>query len=545
MTADDKEKFPPLSLNEGQEGAKNQDADVFDEDITGDYADLDIYSEEFPDFERDELSASPAESGGNFSSAYRVQKKGGLQKLLLPGLVIVAAGGVAGYIFMNAGSKGSSQPTSVPVTAADMGADAVPQPQPIVNEIIDAPAPPALPQDLGEGTPADASAPVAEDLAAANTDLFMPENAEQAADTTAPADAAAPPADVLTDGDTPVVADVQPAAETVAAPEPSPATPAEVAAPAEPEALPFAAAAAQAPVQNEKVVEANDAAAPPLPAAVAPPVEEPAPVAPEAVNDMAPPAESITPLPAASSTGQAAQAAPDTYYDAGMSVPEGTLAATVGARKLNPEIEPASRYIIVEKTQSAGGSEALLVSANRALKLGRYEAAIEMFDQLYATNKRDERILMGRAVAYQKAGRDETALMTYEELLAINPNNADALVNMLGLLRSQYPEVALRRLKELQGKYPENAGIAAQIGITEADRGNHADAVRYLQIAASLEPKNAQHLFNMAVIQDRAGSREDAIRFYEQALETDTVYAGGRSLPRKNIYDRLSVLRGQ
>ena len=201
------------------------------------------------------------------------------------------------------------------------------------------------------------------------------------------------------------------------------------------------------------------------------------------------------------------------------------------------------KFIIVNRDQGPQGIDSQIVAANRALKLGQYEAAASMFGTLYAKNPRDPRILMGRAVALQNTGNPELALRTYDQLLNVDHNNTNALVNMLGLLRKQYPEVALRRLTNLYDKYPGNAMIAAQIGVTEADQGQYDDAIKYLGIAASMEPNNAQHQFNMAVIADRAGKREDALKYYEQALETDAVYGESRSVNREQIYDRVSVLR--
>lgn len=233
---------------------------------------------------------------------------------------------------------------------------------------------------------------------------------------------------------------------------------------------------------------------------------------------------------------------PDRYYDGMTNLPNPALSATVGPRKVDPVLEPASKFVVVEKTRDANDSEALLVSASRALKLGRYDAAVDMFESLYKTNRRDPRVLMGMAVAYQHVGREDSAIKSYEELLDVDQNNADALVNMLGLLRKQYPEVALRRLMNLYSKYPNNAGIAAQIGVTQGGLGETDDALRYLNIASSIEPHNAQHMFNMAVVLDRAGRKSEAITYYQRALETDAVYGGSRSVPRDQIYDRLSAL---
>jgi Flp pilus assembly protein TadD len=234
---------------------------------------------------------------------------------------------------------------------------------------------------------------------------------------------------------------------------------------------------------------------------------------------------------------------PDVYYD-GINVPSGSMAKAVGPRKLDPTQEPASKFVIVEKTHNANDREAQVEAASRALKLGRYDAAVEMYQKLYDKNPRDPRIVMGLAVAQQNSGMVEQAIQSYQNFLDIKPNDTDATVNMLGLVRQQYPAVALRRLKELADKYPSNAGIAAQIGITEGQEGNFDEALRYLGIAASMQPQNAAHLFNMAIIAEKKGDKAKAVNYYEQALEVDAVYGGGTSVPRDKIYSRLSRLRG-
>ena len=82
-----------------------------------------------------------------------------------------------------------------------------------------------------------------------------------------------------------------------------------------------------------------------------------------------------------------------------------------------------------------------------------------------------------------------------------------------------------------------------KLAVIEAKLGRYDDAIRYLGVAASLEPRNANHLYNMAVIADRAADREQAIKFYEEALEVDTLYGAGKSIPRENVFQRLAELR--
>lgn len=234
---------------------------------------------------------------------------------------------------------------------------------------------------------------------------------------------------------------------------------------------------------------------------------------------------------------------PDAYYDSRLNPPTGPLANSVGPRKVDPTMEPGSKYVVAKQNRSATDTESLLVSANRALDLDRNDAALEMFDQLYKRNPRDPRILMGRAVAQQKLGQDDVAIVSYQALLDIDPKNSDAVVNMMGLLQKQYPAVALRRLNDMQEKFPTNPGIAAQLGMTYAQMGNNKDAIKSLSMAEALDPTNAQHAFNMAVIFDRVGDKTNAMKYYTEALQTDAVYGASRSIPREKVYDRLAQLR--
>ncbi|MFA5592356.1 MAG: tetratricopeptide repeat protein [Micavibrio sp.] len=234
-----------------------------------------------------------------------------------------------------------------------------------------------------------------------------------------------------------------------------------------------------------------------------------------------------------------------TYYDADAVIPGQALSGrTSPPRKVDPAREPGQRYVVVGKNAPAGSYEAQYVAATRALKLGRYAAAMEILEGLYATNHKDTRVLMGLAIAQQGAGFNESAARTYEDLLKLQPNNADAIINLMGLMRTQYPSVTLQKLGDLRRKYPHNPGIPAQMGLINAELNNYQDSVRYFEIAASMEPRNSSHIYNMAIVVDRAGDVAKAIQLYERALQIDASHgSNANTIPRDEIYDRLVVLR--
>lgn len=246
----------------------------------------------------------------------------------------------------------------------------------------------------------------------------------------------------------------------------------------------------------------------------------------------------------------------DQYFDS----PGGQILQAIPAPSMNPKKGKNESVIVVHKesrkkeppsSKSVGKVkiettplDTKMVSADRALKLGRYEAAREMYDELYQLNPRDIRILSGRAVLMQKMGLSGQAILAYEELLNLYPNDTDAIVNLSGLIRKEYPALALGKLLDLHMNHPGSSVVTAQLGVAYAESGNYTDALRYLGEAAAMDPQNALHFYNMAVISEKASKPDQAVMYYEKALELDAIYSEGRGgISKEKIYDRLARIR--
>jgi len=231
-----------------------------------------------------------------------------------------------------------------------------------------------------------------------------------------------------------------------------------------------------------------------------------------------------------------------TYYDSD-SIGPSELGASAGPRKVDPRYEPGSSFVVVKKDASSSSRQANIVAAQRALKLGRYAAALELYEKLYKKNPKNMQVVMGLAVAQQHNGFNESAIATYEEILKRNPRHTGAMVNLMGLLERNQPRVAYKKLQKLWNRGGQNPAVAAQLGLVSAKLGNYDEASRYLGIASSLEPNNALHHYNLAIVLDQAQSPRFAIESYQKALEVDVSNKNGSSLPREQIYDRLAELR--
>lgn len=232
----------------------------------------------------------------------------------------------------------------------------------------------------------------------------------------------------------------------------------------------------------------------------------------------------------------------DEFFDAENIVPEGEM-ANKGPIKVNPRTQPASKLITVTKDFEPDTKTARIVSAERAMSLGMYDSALTMFEALYADYPREPRVLMGKAVSLQKLERFDEAMKTYDVLANMDAKNINVKVNMLGLLATRYPAVALRQLLDLHSEHSENVGLTAQVAIAYAQSGDMQSAIRFFGVASSMEPQNAGHVYNMAIMADRSGDSKKAVQYYEQALEIDALHGSGRMVPRDVIYERLAQLR--
>lgn len=283
---------------------------------------------------------------------------------------------------------------------------------------------------------------------------------------------------------------------------------------------------------TENISSATQSAAPSIPVPTAQ-VTAPVPVANEVVERIERVSEAAGPA------DDVFDYTEEKYYSSDRGVTTSDLETPT---KADPDKDPAQKLVIIDTSSPRGGLDARFVAAQRALDLRRYSSALHMFEDLYAQNPRDQRILMGRAVALQMTGNEEKAIQAYEDLLELTPKNPKVLVNLLGLVSKQYPAVALERLKGLYEKNPGNAAIAAQMGIAEAELHNYNSAEKFIGIATSIEPENAKHYFNLAVVFDRNRQYKKAIHLYERALEVDSIYQQGM-IKRDVVYDRLSRLR--
>ncbi|MFZ5929853.1 MAG: tetratricopeptide repeat protein [Pseudomonadota bacterium] len=180
-------------------------------------------------------------------------------------------------------------------------------------------------------------------------------------------------------------------------------------------------------------------------------------------------------------------------------------------------------------------------SAALMLERNQPEEALHIYDLLLRNNPRDRLALLGRAAALQKLGRSLLAISAYEDVLAAFPGDEWAMVNLLGLVSAQAPEHALAQLERLQRLNPKTALLPAQIGMVLMTQGNFEMAARSLDRAVALDPENAKYIFNLAVLYDKWGQPQNALRYYRKCLEMAAQNPDGQ-IPLETVRSRMTYL---
>jgi protein O-GlcNAc transferase len=128
--------------------------------------------------------------------------------------------------------------------------------------------------------------------------------------------------------------------------------------------------------------------------------------------------------------------------------------------------------------------------------------------------------ILNRALAFHQTGRLAEAQSLYEQLLAQEPQHADAL-HLLGVLLGQQGDrpAAIGMIGRAIALQPTIASYYNNLANVLKDTGRLDEAIRSYQRAIELDPHNARTIANLADIYLRQAKIGDAISQYENAIK--------------------------
>jgi len=181
---------------------------------------------------------------------------------------------------------------------------------------------------------------------------------------------------------------------------------------------------------------------------------------------------------------------------------------------------------------------------NKAYKAalgGQIEAAIQLYKQALSVEPNNTNTIFALGSLYHHMHQVDDAKKMYKKVLEVDPSHAKAINNYIALMSEDSPNIALKELRELEQSNPEYAPVLAQIGMIYAKLQRYQEGEIYLRRAIAAAPEIINYRFNLAVLYDKAGAYDAAVKLYRQ---TAFAYGVGSSIPQSldSINKRIAYL---
>lgn len=193
------------------------------------------------------------------------------------------------------------------------------------------------------------------------------------------------------------------------------------------------------------------------------------------------------------------------------------LAIMLGRQKAHQEASEVLRQAI----KIFGAEPELILTLSRSLHLeGKIEASISVVSKALAKQPQSRSLQFGLAEALHRAKRWRQAIEIMKQIIAKDPDYAPGH-NFIGYtqveLKSDF-EAAERSIRRALFLQPGEGYIIDSLGWLYFRRGNMAKAKELLEMAARLEPDEAEILAHLAEIRIMLKQRAQAIRLLRRAI---------------------------
>ncbi|MBK8191343.1 MAG: tetratricopeptide repeat protein [Vampirovibrionales bacterium] len=125
------------------------------------------------------------------------------------------------------------------------------------------------------------------------------------------------------------------------------------------------------------------------------------------------------------------------------------------------------------------------------------------------------------AAMYRDSGRVDQAMGQYRRLLAADPDNTDAMKDLLELIRRQPPEKAAPQLQAYADQFAGNALAQSRVGEEFHAMKNYESAAAYYQRALAINPELASANANLGVLLQSQGKLDEALPYLQKAARLD------------------------
>lgn len=164
------------------------------------------------------------------------------------------------------------------------------------------------------------------------------------------------------------------------------------------------------------------------------------------------------------------------------------------------------------------------------LNRGWVDDAIAAFRQALQRNPQSLEAKLGLAIAYQRAGQDANAWQAYQQVLAQDPNNREALTALgkLGSYRAEWQPRGIAALTTLLNLTPTDQAARAQRALLYGYQSNFAAAIADYELLLAANP-SADVVLGAAQVYSYSGDYERSLSLFDRFVST------GKPLPNSAL----------
>ena len=201
-----------------------------------------------------------------------------------------------------------------------------------------------------------------------------------------------------------------------------------------------------------------------------------------------------------------------------------------------------NKGIKISKRQLSAKTERSLSAANQAHKQGDYTSAEQAYRETLKQSPNNTNAALGLASLLMQRGMTEEAKTLYLGILQKDPENLQAKAALINVDAADPKNLSAgSQLKQLIIEHPKHAYLHASLGNFHARRNDWRSAQAAYFEAFSLDNKNSDYAFNLAVSLDQINKPDIAANYYEKALELSNPTS---QFNPADIERRLEEIRG-
>jgi len=149
-----------------------------------------------------------------------------------------------------------------------------------------------------------------------------------------------------------------------------------------------------------------------------------------------------------------------------------------------------------------------------------YKRAEQAFEELYKTNPKDSRGLIGMVETMASQNHIADAIKVMENAVAKEPDRRDLKLALANLyVRDLHYDTAITLLQDLLKSDPKSADLLLRLAETQRRKGDINTAIETFRRASVAAPADTRPLLQLGLLLDGTGRRDQAKPVYEQILK--------------------------